>query len=356
MKIIIIFIIANLLAVQLSTAQVLFSENFDNLAVGEVSTDPTGVTPGKGGWYVKKSLPPYTFPVEIVPETGRGNVLVIGSNINSTNGLGNTATLTQKNINTLWNSRTVGNNVFKLEYDVYIVDSSQILNQQVLLSNLTNKGTANINISNYRSGYNGNLPSATKAYLFASYFDTISKILFLGKNNTAEYDNFPYNTWLSLEFFIDYKYEAGSVTGGEIYIYIPKLNILKIADFTHNEIIELLGLHGGARAALQVAVKYDNIKLTALNTLPAYLGVEDFISQKFNLFPNPATNEVTITNSENMLVQQVVIYDVSGKLITAQNFNEQLEIQLNLENLASGTYMLHLQTAQGTAVKKLVKK
>ncbi|SEH59918.1 Por secretion system C-terminal sorting domain-containing protein, partial [Paenimyroides aquimaris] len=39
-----------------------------------------------------------------------------------------------------------------------------------------------------------------------------------------------------------------------------------------------------------------------------------------------------------------------------QNFNEQTEIQLHVENLASGTYLLHLQTNEGMAVKKLVKK
>src|SRR5690606_5392650 len=244
MKTKIYYIIASFLAVQLSTAQVLFSENFNNLAVGEVSADPTGTTPGKGGWYVKKYFDTQEPSVIITPETGRGNILTIGSKIDD-DGLGTGVHITQKNINTLWNNRTVGYNVFKLEYDVYIVNSSQILGQKVLLSNLTNRGTAYINISNYRSGYNGNLPSATKAYLFASYFDTTNKYLFLGKNNTPEYDNFPYNTWLSVELFIDYKYDAGSVIGGKIYVYIPALNIFKTADFTHNEIIELLQLQGG---------------------------------------------------------------------------------------------------------------
>ncbi|RRA94007.1 T9SS type A sorting domain-containing protein [Paenimyroides viscosum] len=36
-------------------------------------------------------------------------------------------------------------------------------------------------------------------------------------------------------------------------------------------------------------------------------------------------------------------------------FNETFK-QLNVENLASGTYMLHIQTNAGLAVKKLVKK
>ena len=341
-------------------AQVLFSENFNSLAVGEVSADPTGVTPGKGGWYVTKSITPYTFPVEITPETGRGNVLVIGSNANNHNGNG--AGLVQKNINTLWNTRTVGNNILKLEYEIYLTGSNQYaIGSSVGLGGNTNKTPTSLvaNMDNHNSGSGG--ASAVKSFLWATYYDPAStpivKQIFLGTNNTPEYDDFPYNTWLSVELFIEYKYEAGTVTGGDIYVYIPALNILKTVNFTHSETIDLLSIYGFGSGNLAVAVKYDNIKLTALNQMPDLkANVNDIISHKFNLYPNPATNIVHITNGENMLVQQIAVYDTAGKLITTENYNNKTEIQLNVENLASGTYMLHLQTNEGTAVKKLVKK
>ena len=74
------------------------------------------------------------------------------------------------------------------------------------------------------------------------------------------------------------------------------------------------------------------------------VGVNEVLSNSFNLYPNPATNVVNITNSENMLVQQIAVYDTAGKLIKTENYNNQTEIQLNVENLASGTYMLHIKT------------
>src|SRR5690606_39619025 len=58
------------------------------------------------------------------------------------------------------------------------------------------------------------------------------------------------------------------------------------------------------------------------------------LAAKFNIYPNPATNVVNMTNNENRLVNQVAVYDVTGKLISTQNFNEQAELQLNVENLA----------------------
>src|SRR5690606_31477361 len=78
------------------------------------------------------------------------------------------------------------------------------------------------------------------------------------------------------------------------------------------------------------------------------------LAQNFNLYPNPATNMVHITNTENMLVNKIEVYDTTGKLITTESYNNETEIQLNVEHLASGTYMLHLQTNEGTAVRKLV--
>src|SRR5690606_2849304 len=114
--------------------------------------------------------------------------------------------------------------------------------------------------------------------------------------------------------FIDYKYEAGTVIGGKIYVYIPALNILKTADFTHSETIDLLNIRGFGSGNLSVAVKYDNIKITALQTIPSYiLSTNEQLAAKFNLYPNPANNVVNITNNENMFVKEVAVYDTTGK-------------------------------------------
>ena len=102
-------------------------------------------------------------------------------------------------------------------------------------------------------------------------------------------------------------------------------------------------------------IKLDDFTISAINTLPK-LNTIEYISEKFNVYPNPATNIVNITNSENLSVKQVEIYDTTGKLINTHNFNNEAEIQLNIETLTSGTYLLHLHTDEGTAVKKLIKK
>jgi len=86
------------------------------------------------------------------------------------------------------------------------------------------------------------------------------------------------------------------------------------------------------------------------------LSSDKFVLENFKIYPNPATNVVNITNSDNMFINQVQVYDLSGKLITTQNFNNETEIQLNVETLKPETYLIHLQTNQGITVKKLIKK
>jgi len=92
------------------------------------------------------------------------------------------------------------------------------------------------------------------------------------------------------------------------------------------------------------------------NVPPEVLSAHSILSEKFNLFPNPATDIVNITNSDTVPVNQVEIYDVTGKLLTTQKFSNETQIQLDVTALTAGTYLLYLQTNKGIAMKKLVKK
>ncbi|HLW40840.1 MAG TPA: T9SS type A sorting domain-containing protein, partial [Flavobacterium sp.] len=180
--------------------------------------------------------------------------------------------------------------------------------------------------------------------------------------NASPYSNLPFSTWVTLIVYLDYNNK-------KVYFETPYFNTIAVADFLKNStssnliedfkptVLAFLFASQNQTTTVDMVNKYDNIKITALNAVPPYvLNAENFLAQKFNLYPNPATNIVNITNSENMAVQQVIVYDVAGKQLSTQTFNNETEIQLNVENLASGTYMLHIKTNEGVAVKKVVKK
>lgn len=46
---------------------------------------------------------------------------------------------------------------------------------------------------------------------------------------------------------------------------------------------------------------------------------------------------------------------LAEKNVRLQNYNNEKEMQLNISDLATGTYMLHVKTNQGTVVKKVIK-
>src|SRR5690606_25516297 len=118
---------------------------------------------------------------------------------------------------------------------------------------------------------------------------------------------FPYNTWHKVELFYDY-------TAKKAYYYIPNLNLFKVDNIisTITNLPDNICVYGSGLKIGSV-VKYDNIKLTALPSVPNYiLSANEMVSAKFNLYPNPATNVVNIINNENMLVEQVTVYDISG--------------------------------------------
>ncbi len=310
-------------------AQALFEEDFNNYPAGHLINNYTSTTPQQGGWY-SGITPPVLGSAMVTPEAGKGNVLIITSNGVSTVG-GLTFSQDYGIIDVLWNNRTVGNNILKFEYEFYGTDNF------VVGGSVLSQGPSLINIA-FQS---------TQKRIVANYWNSISNKNIILKNYNT--DPYPFNNWIKVEMFIDYNTK-------NVYFYIPTLNLQKADTFAHNRMPENVYFSAGSLNSSSV-VKLDNIKISALQTLPSYiLSTNEKLAAKFNLYPNPATNVINITNSENMVVQQVTIYDVVGKQLNTQNFNEETQIHLSVENLASGTYMLHLRTNEGIAVKKLVKK
>lgn len=309
-------------------AQVLFTETFDTYGNGDLNANYDNTTPGQGGWVTGRGASS-TGKAIVTPETGKGKVLIVSSN-NKTSG--NNVSI-NKDIESLWNNRAIGNNVLKFKYECYGIDNF------LSAVGITDKG---LNTSLIIINYNAlvNQISAVNNNTNGNFNTNILK------NNTT---SFPHAIWITTEMYIDFNIN-------KIYYYIPTLNIFYSTTFTHNFQPTKLHLNTTGLNS-QSIVKYDNIELSALQSLPTYiLSTSEQLALKFNLFPNPATNVVNLTNNENMSVNQVTIYNIAGKEIKKQTFNNEMNIQLNVEDLASGTYMLHVETEQGMAVKSLVKK
>src|SRR5690554_122274 len=335
-----LLILTTVLCLNTIKAQVLYTENFDNYNIGNLGTDPTGVTPGQGGWHTYSAYTKVNSFFTISNETGRGKVLNLSTG--SVN-YENFAVAKKISYSTIAN-RLPGNDVFMFEIDYYTGSiqppSSTISNDsQIQLLSRSSTGSRRLTYI-YFDKSNGNI-----------YTNTTEKL--------------PFNSWIKFIFYIDYP-------NRKEYVHIPYLNKVYvndrlnyltspnlIQDFPISDIELSAGYIDNSSNPLSTYIRnrYDNIKITALNAVPPYvLNAENFLAQKFNLYPNPATNVVNITNKENVGIEQIEVFDVNGKMVKSQTCKNETEIQLSVENLASGTYMLHIKTNEGVAVKKVVKK
>lgn len=345
-------------------SQVLYNETFDNYTLGNLGTDYTGVIPGQGGWLTggpSMPLPKDNAGFTIVAETNKGKVLSLNSSTPPPYNL--THVLAKRpDINTLIDSRTAGNNVIKFEIDYFT--GAQHTHSHIGQHNVIaiTKDTNTDNNFNTLIGFYFSTKTGVMSIFYSDGKKTHSTIALNNNSSHLNPPTLPFNTWVKFNVYLDYNNK-------KIYFETPYFNKVVKGDFLNLSTstnlmqdykpaaISVSMVMEGVTSTHQMVNKYDNIKLTALQAVPPHvLSTDNFLAEKFNLFPNPATNEVNVTNNENMLVNQIVIYDINGKQLNIQNFNNEAEIQLNVENLTSGTYMLHLQTNEGTAVKKLVKK
>ena len=71
------------------------------------------------------------------------------------------------------------------------------------------------------------------------------------------------------------------------------------------------------------------------------------------MYPNPATNEVTISVDAAYNVKSISVMDISGREVLAVEATNNTT--LNLEGLETGYYFINVNTSEGTVTNKLIK-
>jgi len=82
------------------------------------------------------------------------------------------------------------------------------------------------------------------------------------------------------------------------------------------------------------------------------VGVENFEPSNFKLYPNPTTGELRI-ESEGLKIENVVIYDISGKIQKIENWKAKNAIDIS--HLTAGIYFVKISTEAGEVTKKVLK-
>ena len=95
---------------------------------------------------------------------------------------------------------------------------------------------------------------------------------------------------------------------------------------------------------------------TVLSDPYSYVGIEsNDLDNTFIIYPNPAKDKITIINNGNLSVKtQISIFNVTGQQVLSEIYNNQNQIEINVNSFSEGIYLLKIQTNDGMVIKKLV--
>ena len=92
-------------------------------------------------------------------------------------------------------------------------------------------------------------------------------------------------------------------------------------------------------------------------TVDPTLAIDDQILESgITLFPNPVREQLTVSNTTSIGLEDAKIYDANGRLVQTLNLGDlQGQKTFDVGSLASGIYMVQIQGQGATTVKRLIK-
>lgn len=84
------------------------------------------------------------------------------------------------------------------------------------------------------------------------------------------------------------------------------------------------------------------------------LGVNEIKTNQFSVYPNPSNGIINIDSGEN--IDEIRVYDVSGKLIQSEKFVSKNKVQLDLNGFPKGLYIINLIIGNSQKSHKVILK
>lgn len=81
------------------------------------------------------------------------------------------------------------------------------------------------------------------------------------------------------------------------------------------------------------------------------LSTNDFISESFDVYPNPASEVLNIRMKNNLSLENVTVYNNLGQIVKTAQQNT-----IDVSTFSPGVYFVEITTNQGKAVKKVIVK
>lgn len=338
----------SLFSLAIGNAQVLRSDDFNGLTLGDIGTDISGVTPGQDGWL--------TFATNgAAPTTGtnaaNSNFQIVAAGFGGTQGVMITGSDGNKGSRFLWkdglaalfDTRTTGNDVAEVEYDMFTGGATS--------------STAQFGARLY--GLEGTTSRVMNGFVYNANTRILQGVSYL--NNAGTYGTYlitlqtgglilDADTWYRIGFSYD------TATGETIWKASTVYTGLPAANWVSGMTIDELDLVGGTPTtnAAVTTLTFDNLSFRA-SAQEDLLGTNEVVGSisSFDAFPNPAKDVLNVyfAQAQNATIQLI---DTNGRVVKQVTMNVT-EGQINISDLNSGVYIMNVTSELGTFNKKIVK-
>jgi len=140
-----------------------------------------------------------------------------------------------------------------------------------------------------------------------------------------------------------FNYSSADIDSGAV---AANFNI-RLYDGTTWSVCNLSGTPSDSAATANGLSNFGDFAIAELDTL----GINDFNSAKYNLFPNPTTDGILYFTNDNNAIKSIEIYDLLGKKVfSSSNITNMITIQ----NVKSGIYIAHIKSETEVTIQKIV--
>jgi hypothetical protein len=107
-----------------------------------------------------------------------------------------------------------------------------------------------------------------------------------------------------------------------------------------------------SNSLIQFTPKENSVIFFTLNPIPS--GVNSIGAASNRIFPNPATDAVTIENVKP--ITGIQVYSATGALVLTQKADKVNSLTLNVASLPAGSYIVRVANEAGITVQRFIKR
>lgn len=330
------FLSAIALSTTFLSAQLIESDNYDAYTLGDVGTDFAFGAPGQGGMYLNGGTAPDYQIVSVDASHGKSLQLTSGATALAASN----RQVVKLGYGAAWGARTSGNDILRISFDFYT-------------GSATGNVLPGVNVTNATAGIIGlKYNTATKV------FQAMANLTATATGATGFYNitgistvTYPANTWVKVSCTYDKvngvaTYTIGGVTST---LAVTGYTITKNLDGTQFNVVSQFNTGNTASTTSSI----DNYTVDAVNaaTLGVVTAGQIEKTSDITIYPNPTADYINIKSASRVISLNVV--DISGKSVASK---KSADNKIDVRNLTKGTYIINVETDNGTQTKKFIKK